>query len=276
MFEFQLTDEISFALSVILIMAVTFVGARMHQNTRAVRSGHRQACLEFASKIYSEVAADKQLAKLFRSGLNDFDALSVEDKVRLHYFLQSIVTLFRDSMNAYNEEVINKEEYESNRASTMAVLCMPGGKVWWQDAQNAYPQEIREALNVQGDVSYALGDIYPYFLFTADEKLRGNAEHRGYDVPLSEDDAGFSAADDDTEWEIINQPVSVVDLEASLDCAELTAADDSNDTTQPIKKADAGDEAPAANEALHESVNPSKPDWRKGLARRQSRQAIGR
>ncbi len=272
MFEFELTDEISFALSVIMIMAVTFLGARMHQNTRAVRSGNRQACLAFASTIYSKVAADKQLAKLFRTGLNDFNALPVEDKIRLHYFLQSIVTLFRDSLNAFNEEVISREEYESNRASTMAVLCMPGGKVWWQDAQNAYPQEIREALNLQGDISYALGDIYPYFLMPDEETITGDAMQAVQEAVPFEDDVGFSAADDDddSDWEIINQPVRVADLQESLAAAQSKTSGDSNDSLEPAEQES------AANEELHQSVNSPKPDWRKGLARRQSRQAFGR
>ncbi len=267
MFEFQLTDEISFAVSVVMVLAVLFLGARMHQNTRAVRSGNRQACLAFASKVYSELAADKQLATLFRRGLNDFAALSVEDKVRLHYFLQSIVTLFRDATNAYNEEVISKEEYESSRASTMAVLCMPGGRVWWQDAQNAYPQEIREALNLQGDISYALGDIYPYFLLAEDEELE---QIREDEDSLLDEEHGFSATDDDSDWEIINQPVSAVSLLEDLDASEPELADTPNDSAQP------SEQEPAANEELQESVSTSKPDWRKGLARRQSRQAIGR
>lgn len=269
MFEFELTDEISFAVSVVTILAVLFVGARMHQNTRAVRSGNRQACLAFASKVYSELAADKQLAKLFRKGLNDFASLAVEDKVRLHYFLQSIVTLFRDAMNAYNEEVISKEEYESNRASTMAVLCMPGGKVWWQDAQNAYPQEIREALNLQGDTSYALGDIYPYFLLDEDEEVNEEEMQNGYES-LVKEEVGFSATDDDSDWEIINQPVSAVNLPQDMHASDSVASDSNKDSAQEAEQ------VPAANEELQEPASSTKPDWRKGLARRQSRQAIGR
>ncbi|MEM8500416.1 MAG: hypothetical protein AAF542_20540 [Pseudomonadota bacterium] len=268
MFEFQLTEEISFAVSVIMVLAVLFVGARMHQNTRAVRSGNRQACLAFASKVYSELAADKHLAKLFRRGLNDFAALSVEDKVRLHYFLQSIVTLFRDSMNAYNEEVISKEEYESNRASTMAVLCMPGGKVWWQDAQNAYPQEIREALNLQGDISYALGDIYPYFLLSEDEEAADEKIQDG-EEPLIDEEVGFSAEGDDSDWEIINQPISAVSLSEEPHSSEPK-------TNTPNDDALLSEQVHAANEDIQESTSTPKPDWRKGLARRQSRQAIGR
>ncbi len=268
MFEFQLTEEISFAVSVIMVLAVLFLGVRMHQNTRAVRSGNRQACLAFASKVYSELAADKQLAKLFRRGLNDFAVLPVEEKVRLHYFLQSIVTLFRDSMNAYNEEVISKEEYESNRASTMAVLCMPGGKVWWQDAQNAYPQEIREALNLQGDISYALGDIYPYFLLSEDEDV-ADEEMQGDEESFIDKEAGFSAEDEDSDWEIINQPISAVSLQEEQHSSEPNS-DNPNDNAL------LSEQAPAANEDIQESASTPKPDWRKGLARRQSRQASGR
>ncbi|MFK7733600.1 MAG: hypothetical protein AB8B48_18415 [Pseudomonadales bacterium] len=272
MFEFQLTDEISFAVSVAMVLAILFLGVRMHQNTRAVRSGNRQACLTFTSKVYSELAADKQLAKLFRKGLNDFAALSVEDKVRLHYYLQSIVTLFRDAVNAYNEEVISKEEYESNRASTMAVLCMPGGKVWWQDAQNAYPQEIREALNLQGDTSYALGDIYPYFLIADDEEVIEEKVLEDGELFISEE-VGFSAADDDSEWEIINQPVTAASLSDDLHASEPESefAQEPELIDNHNESAQLSEQAPAANEDIQIPAAASKPDWRKGLARRQSR-----
>ncbi len=169
MFDFQVSDPVWLGALLTLILAVLHLARRIHQNSRAVRSCNRQACLAFASEVYGEIAGKPQLASLFRRGLNDFYALQPGERVQMHYFLQSVVTLFRDSYNAHNEGVISVDEYESNRAAARAVLRMEGGKTWWQDAQNAYPDAMREALNTEGDLTYALGDIYPYFIMHDDE-----------------------------------------------------------------------------------------------------------
>ncbi|MFK8018944.1 MAG: hypothetical protein AB8B86_04175 [Pseudomonadales bacterium] len=226
MFEFQLTDAIILAVALTMILAICYLAKQVSVNSRAVRSCNRQASLAFASEVYAEVANDGELATLFRSGLNDFSSLSANEKVRMHFFLQSVVILFRDSFNAYNEEVISAEEYESNRAATTAVLRMPGGKVWWQDAQNAFATELRHELNTDTDAQYALGDIYPYFLFEEGE---------------------------------LHQP-------------ENAAASINSEGGSRIK----GNSPTAANEELSESgvvaFNIVEPNWRKGLARRRTRQ----
>lgn len=230
--DYLLSEEFRLLLSVGLVLAIGVLAWTVYRNTRAVRSCNRQACLAFASEVYGEIATDPKLASLFRRGLNDFKTLSPDDKVRMHYFLQSTVGLFRDSFNAYNEKVISHEEYETNRAAAMAVLQMPGGKVWWRDAQNAYPQELRLELNAKGDLSYALGDIYPYFLLAQDE-------------PATQDgalDGSSDANSQDDELAPIKNAMTVKENRF------------------------------AANEDILGTVATPATDWRRGLARKRARQ----
>lgn len=232
MTDFLLSEEFRLLLTGALVLAVAVLAWLVYRNTRAVRSCNRQACLAFAGEVYGGIAADPKLTKLFRRGLNNFHTLSSDDQVRMHYFLQSTVGLFRDSMNAYNEKVISYEEYESNRAAAMAVLQMPGGKVWWQDAQNAYPQELRLELNAKGDLSYALGDIYPYFLLAEDEHATQDEQ------PVSDQDSEQGA----TEVASINNAMTVKENRF------------------------------AANEDNQSSAGSPATDWRRGLARKRARQ----
>lgn len=211
MIEFQLTNGITIALALTLTVAIAYLAAQVRQNSRAVRSGNRQACLAFACDVYSEVAKDAQLAALFRSGLNDFSALNSNEKVRLHMFLQSMVILFQDSLNAYNENVISIEEYQSNRAAVTAVLRMPGGRVWWQDAQNAFSIELRNELNTESDANYALGDIYPYFLFEAGEKHQATVVQPSVDKEPSAS-ATFANAYSDAANESIQPKKAVTEV----------------------------------------------------------------
>lgn len=234
MFEFQLTDAIILAVALTMILAIYYLAKQVSVNSRAVRSCNRQASLAFASEVYAEVANDGELATLFRSGLNDFSSLSENEKVRMHFFLQSVVILFRDNFNAYNEEVISAEEYESNRAATTAVLRMPGGKVWWQDAQNAFATELRHELNTDTDAQYALGDIYPYFLFKEGE--------------LHQPGLATSNSSRESDRESCN-------------------------TIQSNSPAAANEELPERGpERSVVGLNVVEPNWRKGLARRRTRQ----
>lgn len=248
MFELQLTDEIVLALSVLMICVITHLARRVYQNTRSVRSCNRQACLAFASEVYAQVAADKHLAAVFRSGLNDFNALEASDKVRLHFFLQSVVALFNDSYNAYREKVISESEFETNRAAIMAILCMPGGKVWWQDAQNAYPQKLRDALNSVGDLNYALGDIYPYFLLADGEEPSVLLEPSAEQQPSAEENQSLLSA--------------TSALESDNFAKASTAANEDNPAITDCDRISTNDKTPTA----------AAMDWRKGLARRRTRQ----
>ena len=168
----QNTDNsllIALALVSALLMAVVCLISVLRSNTKAVRSCNRQASLAFAADVYASIIEDPLLCSIFRSGLNDIESLTEPEKIRMHYFLHNTLLLFRDSYNAYQEKVINEEEYESNRAALMAVLRMPGGKAWWLDAQNAYPQDIKAELDLRSDVCYSLGDIFPYFIIGSEE-----------------------------------------------------------------------------------------------------------
>lgn len=168
MFEIQSTDLV-LLIAGLFTLALLVLGVRIAANTRAVRDGIHQANLALLSDLYFEIAGDPELAALFRRGLNDFANLTPDEKLRMHYLLQATVMTFRGTYDAYRSRQLSTEDYLAGRATILAVLRMPGGKVWWQDGQNAYPHSLREELSPKSDAPYSLADIFPYFTITGNE-----------------------------------------------------------------------------------------------------------
>jgi hypothetical protein len=67
-----------------------------------------------------------------------------------------MVVSFKDVLEAYKNNLVEKETYQAWEGYVCSFLSMPGGTVWWEQAKFRYTAEVQQT------VDFAIGKATPY------------------------------------------------------------------------------------------------------------------
>ncbi len=127
-----------------VIASLVYLAAQIRQNTRSVRvSMFREAVRDFA--LASDVlAGDAELARIWRTGIRDFDALEPDERLR---FAAYALGLFRRTENVFFQTqhgALDPAFGESVISSVRLMGSWPGVVAWWARARVLFSPSFRE------------------------------------------------------------------------------------------------------------------------------------
>jgi hypothetical protein len=89
---------------------------------------------------------DKDFARIYRDGLLDFESLSPEDRMQFSQAFYYLMYAFKDICEANSRGLMDQPTYEAWYEYIGRMLKMPGGQIWWSEAQADWPV-IRERVD---------------------------------------------------------------------------------------------------------------------------------
>ena len=114
--------------SVAILATLVYLAVEIQQNAEATRADTRQAIL----------ASDQQFLQLFVDSpeLNLLwykPELSDQEKVRLSYFLLTLVRMRESNWLQHTSGILDDVTWRTYRGSLVVVLSAPQTRVWWQN-----------------------------------------------------------------------------------------------------------------------------------------------
>ncbi len=83
------------------------------------------------TRFFHWKSANLENAQIFTTGMEDFRALSIKERVILDGVLMDLLLMFRDIQEAHERGLMELDTYNAWLNFLSTTLGMPGGKMWW-------------------------------------------------------------------------------------------------------------------------------------------------
>lgn len=126
------------------------------ENIRSITNGYRRIALM--------ISGDESVARIFRVGLNDLEALTPLERTRFVYLLGEFILHSLECKTAHDAGLMDADFYGRWEAFTAGLLNCPGAAAAWGEMEGLYSPDVVEALRRARDGSPSLAEILPEFL----------------------------------------------------------------------------------------------------------------
>ena len=136
--------EIVGALAVVLTLGYIAVQTRSAKDV-AIAQAQRELAVGLNS-VWSRLEQDRDLLRLVRIGVNDWQALNNNDKAAVHAFYTQLFANFSAAMGQQHHRG-NEDYVRTWEDVLLGILLCPGGRAWWDEAQYLYFPPLVSRLN---------------------------------------------------------------------------------------------------------------------------------
>jgi hypothetical protein len=125
-----------------VIFTLAYLALQVRQNTRALRAESQRALFENGMATSLQLAQDEQLARLFLKGLQDFHALSEEERTRFSFLMGNLIGQGAVAHGSHAYGVYDRALLTALPGSRF--LRTPGGAEWWRVFSKSFSVEFRD------------------------------------------------------------------------------------------------------------------------------------
>ena len=136
------------------MLAAIFVGAtvvylalQVKASTRATHSQTYQLATSALAEMAGIVGRDKELARIFRIGMVDPNALDEDELTQFGYLGISLFRRFENVFFQYQSGMIDDDFWIGHRDNILWFFHRPGTQAWWKDRKFAFSQSFRQFLD---------------------------------------------------------------------------------------------------------------------------------
>ena len=117
--------------AIAVVATLIYLAAQIRQNTLS----NRNAALQTVSSQYADwlstIIENEAVARIYRAGLEDFNQLTQEDRIRFGMLLTHLCRACDAQYHQHTTNALPQEMWESTLESLVGVLEKPGGSTWW-------------------------------------------------------------------------------------------------------------------------------------------------
>ncbi len=127
-----------------VIASLVYLAVQIRQNTRSVRASMFQEAVRDFALASDVLASDADLARIWRTGIRDFDALEPDERQR---FAAYALGLFRRTENVFFQTQHGALDLAFGESVVSHVRLMgswPGIVAWWTRARVLFSPSFRE------------------------------------------------------------------------------------------------------------------------------------
>ncbi|MFT4561073.1 MAG: hypothetical protein ACI9BW_000813 [Gammaproteobacteria bacterium] len=131
-----------------VIFSLIYVGFQVSQNTRAMHAASIDAHITSSNFVREQIVANPDVADIYHRGNANPDDLSELEKVRYRILLTSILWT---SWNAYAQTKLtglSASTFEAQKPFIKRVLTTAGGRWVWDEYQNEFEADFRDAIGL--------------------------------------------------------------------------------------------------------------------------------
>jgi len=115
-----------------VIASLIYLAVQIRQNTRSSRAATFQSTSSEVSHLYRTLASDSELARIFRIGLLEPQALDEDEFSRFGALLISALKGYENIFVQYHQGTVDDQTWEAWRRSILSMLELPGAAFFWE------------------------------------------------------------------------------------------------------------------------------------------------
>lgn len=130
-----------------VILTVVYLAIQIRKNTHATHSQTYQLATASLAEMAAIVGTDKELARIFLTGMENPKQLKDDEFVQFGYLGISLFRRFENVFFQYQSGMINDDFWTGHRDNILWFFHRPGMQLWWKDRKFAFSKSFREFLD---------------------------------------------------------------------------------------------------------------------------------
>lgn len=126
-----------------VVVSLLYLAIQIRQNTRAIRSSSFHGVTDSFNQINNLLAHDEALARIFRIGLEDLEALSDDERIRFSFMFMSPFRVFETIYFQRTSGTVDPRLWDAEKRSMQFLLSGPGSRAWWHANPLSFTAEFR-------------------------------------------------------------------------------------------------------------------------------------
>ena len=118
--------------SIAVIFSVLYLAIQVHQSTRIAKLGAQDAAATALREVTKPFAENAELARIWRIGLEDIDALSVEDQARFFHSTYQFLKAFETIHFHHIYGMMDEQVWQGWCGLLRHYIVSPGIDRYWQ------------------------------------------------------------------------------------------------------------------------------------------------
>jgi len=133
--------------AIFVALSVVYLALQIRISARATYSQTYHLATSALAEMAAIVGSDKELARVFRIGMTDPEALNEDEFIQFGYLGVSLFRRFENVFFQYQSGMIDEDFWVGHRDNILWFFRRPGFQVWWKERKYAFSQRFREFLD---------------------------------------------------------------------------------------------------------------------------------
>jgi hypothetical protein len=136
-------------------ITVAYLAIQIRSSTQATHSQTYHLATAALGEMAAIIGRDKDLARIFRTGMERPEALTEDEFTQFGYLGISLFRRFENIYFQYQSGMIDEDFWVGHRDNTLWFFHRPGMQAWWKDRKFAFSKRFREFLDssTQSDIA---------------------------------------------------------------------------------------------------------------------------
>ena len=133
--------------SVAVVLSVLYLGIQVHRSTRVAKLATQDAAATALRDVTKPFMENAELARIWRVGLEDLSALSVEDRARFFHATYQFLKAFETIHFHYIYGLMDKQLWEGWHGLLRHYVAAPGIAHYWKRRPEVFSERFRKFVN---------------------------------------------------------------------------------------------------------------------------------
>jgi len=141
--------------AIFVAISVVYLAIQIRSSTQATHSQTYHLATSALAEMAGIIGSDKELARIFRIGMESPDALTEDESTQFGYLGISLFRRFENVFFQYQSGMIDEDFWSGHRDNILWFFHRPGMQAWWKDRKFAFSKRFREFLDssAQSDIA---------------------------------------------------------------------------------------------------------------------------
>ena len=140
-----------------VVVSLIYLAVQVRQGNAQGLAGARYAFVQATSDINMTIAQDKELASVWRRGMEDPEQLDADETMQLWMLMGQYCNAWLVMQQLHSDGQLAANQWHVVRNDVAAILCSPGGRAFWQIARGAFDpafEQFVDDIQGKGDQPY--------------------------------------------------------------------------------------------------------------------------
>jgi len=125
--------------AVAVVISLAYLARQIRTNTKTIKTDAMQKAVEDRGSI-AAIVFQKDLAYVWRVGLNDYESLLDDEKTQFNSILLTMISSHMGLRGLHEDGSLDEGTFSIYENDLACVMLCPGAMKWWNDVKHAYLQ----------------------------------------------------------------------------------------------------------------------------------------